>query len=91
MQALPGLYRHYKGKLYQVIGTATHSESGEALVIYIPLYGEGGFWARPLGMFCETVQVNGTRVARFTPLPTPHPTDAPAARPPHAVPPESPQ
>ena len=62
---VPGTYRHYKDKLYQVIGVATHSESGEQLVVYRPLYGEGGFWVRPLAMFCETVTVDGRSVPRF--------------------------
>lgn len=62
---VPGTYRHYKDKLYQVIGVATHSESGEQLVVYRPLYGEGGLWVRPLAMFCETVTVDGRSVPRF--------------------------
>lgn len=61
----PGTYRHYKDKLYQVIGVATHSESGEQLVVYRPLYGEGALWVRPLAMFCETVTVDGRNVPRF--------------------------
>lgn len=61
----PGIYRHYKGKLYQVIGTATHSETLKPLVVYIPLYGEGGFWVRPAAMFTETVEVNGNVTPRF--------------------------
>jgi len=44
----PGLYRHYKGRLYDVIGIATHSESGERLVVYRPQYGERALWVRPL-------------------------------------------
>jgi len=67
----PGIYRHYKGQRYQVIGTARHSETGEALVVYIPLYGDGGFWVRPLGMFREAVEVDGRQVPRFAPLATP--------------------
>lgn len=62
---VPGTYRHYKDKLYQVIGVATHSESGEQLVVYRPLYGAGGLWVRPLAMFCETVTVDGRSVPRF--------------------------
>lgn len=62
---VPGTYRHYKDKLYQVIGVATHSESGEQLVVYRPLYGEGGLWVRPLAMFCEMVTVDGRSVPRF--------------------------
>ena len=62
---VPGTYRHYKDKLYQVIDIATHSESGEQLVVYRPLYGEGKLWVRPLAMFCETVIVDGRSVPRF--------------------------
>jgi len=61
----PGYYRHYKGNDYQVIGVATHSETGDALVVYRPLYGEGALWVRPLDMFVEQVQVGGTSVPRF--------------------------
>ena len=62
---VPGTYRHYKDKLYQVIGVATHSESGEQLVVYRPLYGAGGLWVRPLAIFCETVTIDGRSVPRF--------------------------
>jgi hypothetical protein len=51
----PGLYRHYKGKHYEVIGVAKHSETEELLVVYRPLYGERGLWVRPLAMFEETL------------------------------------
>lgn len=50
-----GLYRHYKGKYYEVIGVAKHSETGEEVVVYRPLYGERGLWVRPLAMFDETL------------------------------------
>ncbi len=55
-----GLYRHYKGKHYEVIGVAKHSESNESLVVYRPLYGERGLWVRPLKMFEETMP-NGVK------------------------------
>jgi len=61
----PGLYRHYKGGLYEVIGTARHSETEESLVVYRPLYDDSGLWVRPLAMFMEKIQVNGQLVARF--------------------------
>ena len=51
----PGLYRHYKGNDYEVVGVATHSETGEELVVYRALYGEFGLWVRPLAMFVESV------------------------------------
>ena len=61
----PGPYRHYKGKLYDVIGVATHSETGERLVVYRPQYGERALWVRPLVMFTETVEVDGVGRPRF--------------------------
>ncbi len=50
-----GIYRHFKGNEYRVEGTATDSETGEMLVLYRPLYGEGNLWARPLAMFLSEV------------------------------------
>ncbi|AMB58801.1 DUF1653 domain-containing protein [Microterricola viridarii] len=66
-----GLYRHYKGALYDVIGVARHSETEEALVVYSPLVGDSGLWVRPLAMFVETVQVDGEDVPRFAPVDPP--------------------
>ena len=60
-----GIYRHYKGSLYQVLHTAQHSETEELLVVYRCLYGEYGVWVRPLAMFSETVTVDGKKVLRF--------------------------
>ena len=60
-----GIYRHYKGSLYQVLHTAQHSETEEALVVYRCLYGEYGVWVRPLSMFSATVEVEGKQVPRF--------------------------
>ncbi len=60
-----GRYRHYKGLEYQVLGVARHSETEEELVVYRPLYGEGGLWVRPLQMFVETVEMENGAVARF--------------------------
>lgn len=66
MQAVrTGTYRHYKGKDYEVLGTATHSETLERLVVYRPLYGHRDLWVRPLGMFLETVVHEGTERPRF--------------------------
>ncbi len=60
-----GLYRHYKGNMYQVIGIARHSETEEDLVVYRALYGECGLWVRPLEMFCEKIEVKGKVIPRF--------------------------
>lgn len=62
---VPGLYRHYKGKDYEVIGIAKHSETLEDLVVYKALYDSGSLWVRPLKMFEENVEVNGEVVPRF--------------------------
>lgn len=61
-----GIYKHYKGKLYQVFHVATHSESEEKLVVYQCLYGDYSIWVRPYDMFIETVQLeDGKIVPRF--------------------------
>jgi hypothetical protein len=60
-----GIYRHYKGNLYQVLHTARHSETEETLVVYRCLYGEYGVWVRPIEMFGESVTVDGQQVPRF--------------------------
>lgn len=63
--AEPGRYRHYKGNEYEVVGDATHSETGERFVVYRPLYGERALWVRPKAMFEETVVIDGRAVPRF--------------------------
>jgi hypothetical protein len=65
----PGLYRHYKGGEYQVIGTARHSETDELLVVYRCLYDNDSLWVRPLEMFCETVTLDGNILPRFSRIP----------------------
>lgn len=60
-----GRYRHFKGGEYQVQGVARHSETGELLVVYTPLYGEGGLWVRPLEMFQDSVLYEGREQPRF--------------------------
>ncbi len=60
-----GLYRHYKGLMYEVLGTVRHSESLEPMTLYRALYGERGMWVRPAAMFEEEVVIDGLRQARF--------------------------
>lgn len=65
-QLQPGVYRHFKGNLYRLIGTAMHSETLEPMVVYRALYGEGGLWVRPLAMWTEQVERDGYCGPRFT-------------------------
>ncbi|MDA8454809.1 DUF1653 domain-containing protein [Acidovorax sp. GBBC 3334] len=60
-----GLYRHYKSMLYEVVGTARHSETLEPMTVYRALYGERGLWVRPASMFAETVIIDGRARLRF--------------------------
>ena len=66
MQIQLGKYRHFKGKEYEVIGVAKHSESLEEMVVYRALYCEGGLWVRPAAMWNEEVEKDGKRYKRFT-------------------------
>ena len=65
IETSPGLYRHYKGLLYEVVGTARHSETLEPLTLYRALYGDKGLWVRPAAMFSEAVVIDGIRQPRF--------------------------
>ena len=65
MNDIKGKYVHYKGNEYEVIGVAKHSETLEPMVVYKALYGDGGLWVRPYGMFFETVEINGEKIPRF--------------------------
>jgi hypothetical protein len=65
MEIKKGLYRHYKGNLYEVFMTARHSETEEWMVVYKALYGDKGTWVRPYGMFMEKVEVEGAFIPRF--------------------------
>lgn len=60
-----GIYRHYKGNLYQLLHIARHSETEELLAVYRALYGDYGVWVRPLAMFAEEVETVNGCVARF--------------------------
>lgn len=64
----PGIYRHFKGTEYEVLGFATHTENGEKLVIYMENNNPQKVWVRPYDMFCDVVEYNGKKVLRFTPL-----------------------
>ena len=60
-----GIYRHYKGHLYEVMEIAQHSETEEWFVVYRALYGEYGLWVRPVFMFTEMVVYDGQSIPRF--------------------------
>ncbi len=64
-----GVYRHYKGNLYQVIDVVRHSETLEWLVLYHPLYGDlsehSTLWVRPFAMFEQTIEQNNQHIPRF--------------------------
>lgn len=63
----PGIYEHYKGRRYQVLGVAKHSETLEDMVVYQTLYQNelSKLWVRPLSIFLEEVDLNGQKVPRF--------------------------
>ncbi len=70
MEMIPGKYKHYKGEVYEVIGTGFHSETLEKLVFYRALrdseeFGNNALWVRPIAMFSETVEHEGAQVLRF--------------------------
>ncbi len=70
LPSLPlGLYRHYTGLDYEVLGVVRHSETLEPLVLYRPLYNDSGHWVRPYAMFLETVEVEGRLRPRFERMP----------------------
>ena len=62
----PGRYRHFKGKEYEVLGVARHSETEEELVVYRALYGDFGVWVRPASMWNEVIERDGKTYRRFT-------------------------
>ena len=64
-----GVYKHYKGKRYKVLLEATHSETGERMVVYQCLYGDYIHWVGPTAMFMESVDISGKSVARFEFMP----------------------
>lgn len=63
----PGIYKHFKGNLYQVYELARHSETDEVLVVYRPLYGDKALWVRPLVQFLEKVDMDEGGGSRLIP------------------------
>ena len=57
-----GIYKHYKGNLYQVFHVATHSETREKVVVYQCIYGDYSVWVRPYEMFCEQVTLENGQI-----------------------------
>lgn len=62
-----GIYQHYKGNRYELLGVAKHSETLEPMVVYRALYGEGALWVRPAAMWSEPVETPEGTVPRFRP------------------------
>lgn len=60
-----GFYRHYKGGLYEVVGTVRHSEDLSPMTLYRALYGEHDLWVRPAAMFNQSVLIDGVAQPRF--------------------------
>ena len=60
-----GIYRHYKGGFYYVVGVVRHSEDVQPMVLYRALYGAGGLWVRPFNMFVESLPIDGVVQPRF--------------------------
>ena len=65
MELKKGKYRHFKGKEYELIGVASHSETLEPMVVYRALYGEGGLWVRPAAMWTEHIDRENYHGPRF--------------------------
>ncbi|OGI93576.1 hypothetical protein A3A03_00400 [Candidatus Nomurabacteria bacterium RIFCSPLOWO2_01_FULL_40_18] len=60
-----GKYKHFKGKDYEVLGVAKHSETREELVVYKKLYDDHAMCVRPLAMFLENVERDDYKGPRF--------------------------
>ena len=67
MEIKPGVYEHFKGEQYRVIGIAKHSETLEDVVVYEALYENevSKLWVRPLELFLGEVEAGGKRAPRF--------------------------
>ena len=61
----PGIYKHYKDKLYKVLFTALDSETKEEKIVYQAMHGDENIWVRSKAMFLKEVEVNGNKVPRF--------------------------
>lgn len=64
-EPVAGIYQHYKGNKYRVVGVARHSETEEELVVYRPMYGDESLWVRPKSMFIESVETAEGMKKRF--------------------------
>lgn len=60
-----GIYKHYKGKEYELLYIGKHTETLEEMVVYRALYGDFEIWVRPASMWNESVNVNGEHKQRF--------------------------
>ena len=65
MKVKKGIYRHFKGHTYRVVGLAKHSETLEELIVYINVEDENDIWLRPEAMFLDTVTRDGKTFPRF--------------------------
>lgn len=65
MELKPGIYRHFKGNRYELLGIAKHSETLEPMVVYRAMYADYGLWVRPAAMWLETVERDGYSGPRF--------------------------
>lgn len=65
MEIKKGIYRHFKGNKYEVVGIARNSETLENMVVYRALYGDGELWVRPASMWNEKVERDGKAYTRF--------------------------
>jgi hypothetical protein len=62
---LKGVFEHYSGRRYEIVGVSRHSETLEEMVVYRALYGDRDMWVRPLSMFLESVEIKGVIQPRF--------------------------
>jgi hypothetical protein len=60
-----GLYQHFKGAFYHVLGVSRHSETLETFVVYRALYGDYELWIRPIENFQAEIEIDGKKMPRF--------------------------